>query len=118
MKSALFQSIDILRQNYFDQVIIKQLCNIRIQITEVLEDSLENLDKYKIVSGKKKNEIANPYKTEDDSDEIVDDQDLNAMERSQLEIKVNRFLQTVSLHLATVNTQLDMRSDVIEMVKT
>ena len=73
-------------------MIIKQLCNIRIQITEVLEDSLENLDKYKIVSGNKKNEVVNPYRTEEDSDENFDDQDLNAMERSQLEIKVNRYL--------------------------
>lgn len=45
------------------------------------------------------------------------EQDLKTMEKSQLEIRVGRYLQAVNLHLATVNTQLDMRSDVIEMVR-
>ena len=118
LKHALFASIDTLRQRYFDQFIIKQLCNIRIQITEVLEDSLENLDKYKVVAGKKGNDIVNPYKTEEELEADFDSgQDLKTMEKSQLEIRVGRFLAAVDLHLATVNTQLDMRSDVIEMVR-
>ena len=118
LKHALFASIDALRQRYFEQFIINQLCNIRVQITEVLEDSLENLDKYKVVAGKKSNEIVNPYKTEEELEADFDsEQDLKTMEKSQLEIRVGRYLQAVNLHLATVNTQLDMRSDVIEMVR-
>ena len=83
LKHALFVSIDTLRQRYLEQFIIKQLCNIRIQITEVLEDSLENLDKYKIVTGKKGNDIVNPYKTEEELEaDFEGEQDLKTMEKS------------------------------------
>ena len=83
LKHALFASIDTLRQRYFEQFMIKQLCNIRIQITEVLEDSLENLDKYKVVAGKKGKDIVNPYKTEEELEADFDgEQDLKTMEKS------------------------------------
>ena len=46
----MFSSISALKQNYFDNVVIKQLMDYRMQISEVLNSSFENLDKYKIVT--------------------------------------------------------------------
>ena len=61
----MFGSIGALKQNYFDNYIVKQLMDYRMQISEVLNSSFENLDKYKIVAQKQRNEqkakIVNPY---------------------------------------------------------
>ena len=59
------------------------MTGLRLQISEVLEDSLENLDKYKIVAGqqpiKREAPVLNPYKSDNDTG---DAQDLKALEKS------------------------------------
>ena len=52
LKQSLFSSADLLKQAYFDNHMLKQLMEYRLQINDVLTHSFENLDKYKIVAPK------------------------------------------------------------------
>jgi len=46
----MFFSTEILKHHYFDNFLVRQLIECRMQIGEVLNNSFENLDKYKIVT--------------------------------------------------------------------
>ena len=48
LKFSLFDGISILKKQYFEQHILKQLCGLRLQIADVLKDSIDNLDKYSL----------------------------------------------------------------------
>mmetsp|Transcript_30631 Transcript_30631/g.40767 ORF Transcript_30631/g.40767 Transcript_30631/m.40767 type:complete len:89 (-) Transcript_30631:1114-1380(-) len=85
----------------------------RLQISEVLTHSLENLEKYKIVAQKPQAEapptkIVNPYAALADS--IEQSQDLKTQEKTLLAGSISDLLTAIHLHLKTVNSQLDLRN--------
>lgn len=75
-----------IKQNYFDNVVIKKLMDHRMQISEVLNSSFENLDKYKIVAQKQSTEqkakIVNPYAAMNES--LQQATDLKTQEKAVL----------------------------------
>jgi hypothetical protein len=39
LKSQLFSAVEVLKQRYVQQNVVKQLCSLRLQISEVLQDT-------------------------------------------------------------------------------
>ena len=120
LKQSLFASIGAIKQNYFDNYILKQLMEYRMQVSEVLTSSFENLDKYKIVTQKQNTEppkktVLNPYSVL--AEQMREAQDLKSQEQTLLQSTVGELLQAIHLVLETVNTQLDLRNQVIEICK-
>lgn len=128
LKQNLFSSAEILKRHYFDNHIVKQLMEHRLQISEVLTHSFENLDKYKIgtqkaasVDGSQvpQTTIVNPYAAMADSIQggAPSQDDLKTQEKALLTSSVSELLAAIHLHLETVNLQLDLRNQVVEICK-